>query len=332
MVAADFTCFNMSVEGAIDLCFFGGVCNENGTSCDCPVGYGHDFVGFHSSNCALPDMVLEIFAGIYSIFWLLELIWLYLRTRNLSKPYVIHLAKVCLVFHLSLEVSVIGIATQRGMFEVLLIGYIVAFFSGTVLMDLITRQLLEFTETVFTEKKKQMKKWFSAALMLDGFVLSVFGIGALATCRLSGPWYDVMCSLFMGIHFLVSDVFALTAWHYTSEFLKILRSEGTQRHLESGIAEDLVTRMQHMRKKFLVLVMNLSIFVPCVVATRYSLGSFPFLWVMNLVTLTFSLFGTAGIISLLPPVKTESSSKSSNIPSKDNKPSAVNVAIVSSTT
>ena len=110
---SSFTC---SYRG-IHLCFGNSSCATSGRQCICEPGYINDEFAFHSKNCAVPEILPWIFAGVFSVLWAIIAIDLVMKIKKVQSSQMRKFAGVVLLFHLFLEFFVIALAAEKGMYE-----------------------------------------------------------------------------------------------------------------------------------------------------------------------------------------------------------------------
>jgi hypothetical protein len=316
-VAFEFTCtiFN----GQQDMCFFGGSCNGSesmGIACVCPEGYGHDFLLFHSPNCVVPNGSTEIATGIFSLLWLVVLVWLLRRVSQLEKKRAIWLAKALLLYHCSLELCVAGLAVQDGAYEMSIIGLCLFLCSTTVLMKLVISQMFEFVRIVLDAHIRRMERVLNFTLGFDFMLILVLGILCIWWCRGEKLWkFDAVLTTLIAGHYIIVSMFSLTALKYTNEFIHVLeecRKRTDTATFSSERYAKLTSRVKHMKNRWLFGSIFLSLASLFYVVLRLILGSIPFLWVFLFHYYALCLGGTIGIASLFPEYQKGSSSEQAN--------------------
>jgi hypothetical protein len=308
--------FKCATSSGSDLCFFGGVCQElNDTIqqefCVCPQGYGHDFSFFHSSNCALPDLTLEIFAGVISVVWLVELIWYVNKVRQLSgRKRVVQLARVGLIQIVSLELLVIGLATQSGFFEVGIIAFCIAVLCLNLFIQMITLQMFQFAHAMYSTRVKQMELVLNYGLAAI-FVVVISGCGvSLAFARVDEVWkIDAALCVVLSSNYLALVILCSVAWKYMNEFVNLLTTSANN-ELQAGSPIDytsVLNRLQKMKRVISNIVFTQVSSVVLLFIVRFVLGSFPFTWVLFFLAIIIAHAVPIGIASLFPEFDKSSS-------------------------
>jgi hypothetical protein len=196
---------NLNSSGP-ELCFFGGVCQELNEStnqqefCVCPQGYGHDFTLFHTPNCALPSLALEVFAGVFSMMWLMVLVWYLNKVRNLKgKTKVLQLSRIGLADLISMECLVIGLVTQYGFFEVSLVMFCVCLLCLNLLVQMVTIQMFQFAHAMYSTRVNQMKLVLNYGLVAYIVVMVISCGFSLAFAQTNEVWkFDAaLCGLLL---------------------------------------------------------------------------------------------------------------------------------------
>jgi hypothetical protein len=322
--------FKCKTSSGIDLCFFGGVCQEvvenNSISnqqqaCVCPQGYGHDFVFYHSPNCALPDLALELFGGAFSLVWLLILIWYVSKIRHLRKPKVMQLATIGLVNLVSVEGMVIGIVAQTGFFEASLVMVYISFMCLILAVKMITLQLFEFANGIYPDRVQAMRSAFNYVLVTYTLALSVNTICCLVFARSSELWkYDLVLCVLISLSYAILSVLCVFAIKYINEFVGLLTattSGGDQMNDQFGAEfASMATRLKGFRNLFAVSFILQIAFLTLLVLVRSLLGSFPFAWIVIMIGLAIELGIPIGITFLFPRFQTSSNDGSEKKKSK----------------
>ena len=77
--------------------------------------YVNDLSFFHQPNCGMPANALIIFAGVFSVFWLITGFLLIVNIWQMQNKSIMKLLLETMMYHIFLEVTAIGLAIQNGM-------------------------------------------------------------------------------------------------------------------------------------------------------------------------------------------------------------------------
>jgi hypothetical protein len=317
-MGADFG-FKCKTSSGNDLCFFGGVCQEmNETNvnqqeiCICPVGFGHDFTFYHSPNCALPHLALEVFGGTFSLVWLVVLVWYVQKIWYLRKPMIVQLAAIGLVNLLSVEGVAIGIVAQSGLFEVAIVMLFISFMCLILALKMITFQLFEFANGIYADRVHAMRSALNYLTVIYTMALSISSICCLVFARSSEFWkYDLAFCILLSLSYTTLGVLCVVAAKYLNEFVGLLTattSNGGQANEQFAVEfASMATRLKSTRNLFAMSFLNQIAFAILLVIVRSSLGSFPFAWIIIMTGLFLALGLSIGITYLFPRFQGKSS-------------------------
>jgi hypothetical protein len=302
--------FRCNTSSGADLCFFGGVCLELDNSsvnhqerCICPDGFRHDFVLFHTPNCALPNLALEIFAGVFSLIWLVVFIWYMNKVRQLrGKTKVVQLARIGMVNMLSSECLVIGLVTQSGLYEASIVMLCLGALCLNIFIHMITLQMFQFAHAMYFDRVKQMERVlnYGLAVYIGAMLISCGYCLALARTLELRKFDAALCAM-LSVNYFALVILCSVAAKYIHEFLDLLTTSVKNKDLSSGINYNYVlNRLRSMQWVFKIIVLIQLSFAVLIILVRIVLGSFPFVWVFFFVGVTVTLGAPFGTASLFP--------------------------------
>ncbi|KAH9257279.1 hypothetical protein BASA81_004436 [Batrachochytrium salamandrivorans] len=281
----------------VDMCFFGGQCEVDPISleeqCICPPGFGPDQVTFLSHNCTMPTHALDFFCLVFFCIWAPVLVLFY-RDCYLSptkNPVLIELARITLMEHIMVGVTVLGYFLQGGMYELAAIAVVVFFILVSLVMAKVVMFVLGMSHpggAEFIELKRRVELAMRALV----FGNTMLGIPVVLSRRTR--YADLCVAMATLLVSVFTSGFGFLTWKHAQGFVRELQRSALAQSIPPRIPQSL---MQVQRKLALYCV-SVALGTTVMMLTRFTLGSTPFLYALILPPVLGSAMLPLGVASL----------------------------------
>ena len=299
---SEFTC----TYNGLDMCLFNSTCAPSGNSCeDCSPGFTNDFSFFHQPNCGMPANTLIVFLGIYTSIWFITGTYAVINFWKVKNKAMIALGWETMVYHCSIEVIVVGLAIQTGMFEVALSGLLLFNIAVFRLIVRLVIQMFTFRSGINKHLVYQVSKAFDWLKIVHAIIIVAFGIATIALCR--GDAFDTIIFAYEVVQLAMMNAVVMIMVRCTKDFLEQLKkipdSQDTP-EMQKEAFEDVRKRVLAMARRWAILLGLLPILATIGFAMRLILNSIPYMFVIYLSGHIWTPALTVGVVSLFPRMRT----------------------------
>jgi len=281
------------------MCLFNSTCDAAGTSCGvCPEGFVNDLSFFHQPNCGMPEYALPIFAGIFSAVWLATGLYALAKLWTVKNKTMLSLGWETMIYHLSIEIIVIGLATQDGMFEVTLFGLMLFNITVFRLIVRMVNQMFIFKNGFKKRHTDQVSRAFGWLKIFHGVFIFAFGIATIVLSR--DDAFDRILFSYEVVQLAMMNVLVVVMMRYTRDFLKQLKNSQNSNEVEKMNLEDVRSRILAMTWKWSLFLGVLPVVASIGFAIRLILNSLPYMFVFYLSGHIWTPLFTIGVVSLFP--------------------------------
>jgi hypothetical protein len=251
----------------------------------------------HSPNCALPELVLPIYGAIFSLFWLVTLIDLIqkIRVRKLKKITI----GLALMNHFCVEGYVLSCVIQQGNFEGSILFLCMIVIVLLLLASDVSVMMYTFCHVFHTQQIDRIRwtLWASSSSM--GLLLLGSMGGVMYYIR--SEQFDLAYFVLLGEVYVLLICFCWIAMRYIDEFLHLLKEKKVEEYSEISI------RIRTMKKKFIGIILGNFPAIPFMIIIRQVLRSFPYMWVLYVLSQPMFLISASAIVNMYPVSKGGSS-------------------------
>lgn len=289
----EYTTFACNV-GAANLCLFNSTCNGLplglGQACVCSPGFVHDNTFFHSQNCGLPELYMTVFVPIYSVIWLIILILLVKKTKqNMEKKKnVAWLTRITFAYHFSIEMFLVLLVIQGGVFEGSIVFLASMLWTMMVLIAQIIKKTFSFKHGLYADKVEEVLIWVNRIAGVYLLFCLGFIAAAIPVCRTE--MYDVVLLIVISLHVVFLCIVAIIAITFTTGLMHDLKKNS---RLEENVElQDAYIRIRTMRWRWAFCFVNMMFAGIGGVTLRVVLRSLPFTFIITTLVWLNALFLT----------------------------------------
>jgi hypothetical protein len=280
--------------GEANLCLFNSTCNGlplgSGQACVCAPGYVHDNTFFHSQNCGLPELYMKVFVPVYSFVWFLILLLLMQKTRHnvQRKKNIAWLTRITFAYHFSIELFLILLVIQEGVFEGAIVFLASMLWTMTVLIAQIIKKTFAFKHGMYAERVEEVLIWVNRVAGVYLLFCLAFIAAAIPVCRTE--MYDVVLLIFISLHVTFLCIVAVIAVAFTTGLMRDL--EKNSRMAENQELQAVYIRLRTMRCRWAFCIINMMFAGVGGVTLRVVLRSLPFTFIITTLVWFNALFLT----------------------------------------